>query len=125
MFLKLILSMQLLAYETIEHHALLSRDNACPKSHVLVNELSESFTRANCKGKYADAFRSNRAVLDNLNGIIVDEYATGIVYKPIVGKHAHILKCLGVPLPKSMLSLTKYGETCEVNATVDDELYDE
>lgn len=36
--------MQLLAYETIEHHALLSRDNACPKSHVLVNELSESFT---------------------------------------------------------------------------------
>ena len=44
MFLKLILSMQLLAYETIEHHALLSRDNACPKSHVLVNELSESFT---------------------------------------------------------------------------------
>ena len=45
MFLKLILSMQLLAYETIEHHALLSRDNACPKSHVLVNELSESFTK--------------------------------------------------------------------------------
>lgn len=84
-----------------------------------------SDARANCKGKYADAFRSNRAVLDNLNGIIVDEYAKGIVYKPIVGKHAHILKCLGVPLPKSMLSLTKYGETCEVNATVDDELYDE
>ena len=46
--------MQLLAYETIEHHALLSRDNACPKSHVLVNELSESFNSvclmANPKG---------------------------------------------------------------------------
>ena len=41
--------MQLLAYETIEHHALLSRDNACPKSHVLVNELSESFSSSHAK----------------------------------------------------------------------------
>lgn len=81
-----------------------------------------SDARDNCKGKYADAFRSNRAVLDNLNGIIVDQYEQGIVYKPIIGKHAHILKSLGVPLPKSMLSLSKYGETCEVNATVDDDL---
>ena len=77
--------------------------------------------RDSCKGKYADAFRSNRAVLDNLNGIIVDQYEQGIVYKPIIGKHAHMLQCLGVPLPKSMLSLTKYGETCEVNATVSDD----
>ena len=57
MFLKLILSMQLLAYETIEHHALLSRDNACPKSHVLVNELSESFTSTSFQ-KFRPCFKA-------------------------------------------------------------------
>ena len=79
MFLKLILSMQLLAYETIEHHALLSRDNACPKSHVLVNELSESFTSASTQeiaGMVADIQKDAAAAAESINSSVASMEAT-------------------------------------------------
>ena len=50
-----------------------------------------------------DNSSSYQAVFEALNGITVDEYANGIVCKPIAEAHALILKCLGVPIPKSML----------------------
>ena len=50
-----------------------------------------------------DNSSSYQAVFEALNGITVDEYANGIVCKPIAEEHALILKCLGVPIPKSML----------------------
>ena len=50
-----------------------------------------------------DNSSSYQAVFEALNVITVDEYANGIVCKPIAEEHALILKCLGVPIPKSML----------------------
>ena len=50
-----------------------------------------------------DNSSSYQAVFEALNVITVDEYANGIVCKPIAEEHALIIKCLGVPIPKSML----------------------
>ena len=74
---------------------------------MAVNELSESFTSADAGSNILNVTTANsslyQAVIEALNGITVDEYTKGIVCKPIADECANILKCLGVPIPKSML----------------------
>ena len=50
------------------------------------------------------------AVLNTLACIRLEQYKSGVVFEPIVGKQAFVMKTMGISLPNSMMSLTKEYE---------------
>ena len=76
---------------------------------------------------YVDTFRSFKSVLNTLSCIRLEQYKSGVVFEPIVGKQASVIKTMGISLPNSMMSLTKEYEYVEcpedsVNAEEDKEI---
>ena len=59
---------------------------------------------------YVDTFRSFKSVLNTLSCIRLEQYKSGVVFEPIVGKQASVIKTMGISLPNSMMSLTKEYE---------------
>ena len=62
---------------------------------------------------YVDTFRSFKSVLNTLSCIRLEQYKSGVVFEPIVGKQASVIKTMGISLPNSMMSLTKEYEYVE------------
>ena len=62
---------------------------------------------------YVDSFRSFKSVLNTLACIRLEQYKSGVVFEPIVGKQAFVMKTMGISLPNSMMSLTKEHEYVE------------
>lgn len=68
----------------------------------------------------ACTFRSQESLMNELGSIVVEKYPSGILCKPISSKHAKLLKSLNVPIPKSIMSMTKNNERAECDAIVDE-----
>ena len=73
-------------------------------------------------GKYANKLRSTKEVLRVLNGITVEQYKAGMIWKPIVGAQEFLLRQLKIELPRSVMTVAKLGQTIDMPVSVSEDL---
>ena len=86
------------------------------------SKLLKHRTREANPGKYANKLRSTNEVLRVLNGITVEQYKAGMIWKPIVGAQEFLLRQLKIELPRSVMTVAKLGQTIDMPVSVSEDL---
>ena len=91
---------------------------------ILTTELNHRVrdAREANPGKYANKLRSTKEVLRVLNGITVEQYKAGMIWKPIVGAQEFLLRQLKIELPRSVMTVAKLGQTIDMPVSVSEDL---